>query len=400
MINQKMYELGSKRSEIRELFEYGNKRRSEIGADKVYDFSLGNPSVPSPESVGEGLSELIKNCSPTTLHAYTSAQGDPAVRGAIADYINKTEGTSFSADDIYMTAGAAAALTSSLTALVNPGEEVIVLAPYFPEYKVFIERCGGTLREVMCDPVSFQPDISAIAEAISERTAAIIVNSPNNPTGAVITEENIISLSSVLTEGEKKFSRDIYLIADEPYRELVYDGIKVPYLTKYYHNTVVCYSYSKSLSLPGERIGYVLVSPECRSKKEVYLAVCGAGRALGYVCAPSIFQRLLPTVLGDTSDISVYDRNRRLLSESLTKYGFTVVKPDGAFYLFLKSPIEDAREFSMKAREFELLIVPSDSFGCSGYVRISYCVRTEQIEAALPAFKKLAEYYNLECKNG
>ncbi len=400
MINQKMYELGSKRSEIRELFEYGNKRRSEIGADRVLDFSLGNPSVPSPESVTRGLSELIAECPPTALHAYTSAQGDANVRRAVADYINKTEGTSFSADDLYMTVGAAAALTASLTALVNPGEEVIVLTPYFPEYKVFIERCGGVVREVMCDPVSFQPDISAISAAICERTAAIIVNSPNNPTGAVISEGNILSLAAALKAGEEKFSRDIYLIADEPYRELVYDGVKVPYLTKYYRNTVVCYSYSKSLSLPGERIGYVLVSPECRLSREVYLAVCGAGRALGYVCAPSMLQRLLPKVLGDTSDISVYDRNRRLLLKNLTEYGFEVVKPEGAFYLFLKSPVADAREFSEAAKRFELLLVPSDSFGCSGYVRISYCVRTEQIEAALPAFKKLAEYYNLECKNG
>lgn len=400
MINQKMYELGSKRSEIRELFEYGNKRRAEIGADKVFDFSLGNPSVPSPDSVTRGLSELISECPPTTLHAYTSAQGDAGVRAAVADYINKTEGTSFSPDDLYMTVGAAAALTASLTALVNPGEEVIVLAPYFPEYKVFIERCGGVVREVMSDPVSFQPDIKAISEAICERTAAIIVNSPNNPTGAVISPENIAALAAALEAGEKKYSRDIYLIADEPYRELVYDGVKVPYLTKYYHNTVVSYSYSKSLSLPGERIGYVLVSPECRQAREVYFAVCGAGRALGYVCAPSMLQRLLPKVLGDTSDISVYDRNRRLLLKSLTEYGFEVVKPEGAFYLFLKSPIPDAREFSEVAKQFELLIVPSDSFGCTGYARISYCVRTEQIEAALPAFKKLAEYYNLECKNG
>lgn len=400
MINKKMYELGRARSEIRELFEYGNKRKAEIGADKVFDFSLGNPSVPSPESVTRGLSELIAECPPTTLHAYTSAAGDPSVRAAVADYINKTEGTSFSPDDLYMTVGAAAALTSSLTALVNPGEEVIVLAPYFPEYKVFIERCGGVVREVMCDPQSFQPDIKAISEAICDKTAAIIVNSPNNPTGAVVTEENIKALAAALMAGEEKFSRDIYLIADEPYRELVYDGIKVPYLTKYYHNTVVCYSYSKSLSLPGERIGYVLVSPECQRAREVYLAVCGAGRALGYVCAPSMLQRLLPKVLGDTSDISVYDKNRRLLLESLTEYGFEVVKPEGAFYLFLKSPIENAREFSECAKKFELLIVPSDSFGCSGYVRISYCVKTEEIKAALPAFKKLAEYYNLECKNG
>ncbi len=393
MINEKMRELGAVRSVIRETFEYGNKRRAEIGKDNVFDFSLGNPSVPAPREVNENLISMLNGQDPVLLHGYTSAQGDARVRASIADYINKTQGECVNADCLYMTVGAAAGLTCSLTALVNEGEEVIVLAPYFPEYKVFIERCGGVVREVLCDKVTFQPDIAAIESAINEKTAAIIVNSPNNPTGAVFTEKSITELTDLLKKKEAELSRVIYLIADEPYRELVYGGVKVPYLTKYYDDTLVCYSYSKSLSLPGERIGYVLVCPRINDFTSVYQAVCGAGRALGFVCAPSLLQKLLPSCLGLTSDIAVYDRNRVLLSERLTEYGYEVVKPDGAFYLFVKALEEDANAFCMRARDFELLLVPSDSFGCPGFVRISYCVTTEQVERALPAFKALAEAY-------
>ena len=392
MINEKMRELGARRSVIRELFEYGKKRKSEIGAENVYDFSLGNPSVPAPIEVNESIKELIDNESSILLHGYTSAQGDAGVRAAIADYINKTEGESVNADCLYMTVGAAAALTISLTALTTPDAEVIVPAPYFPEYKVFIERCGAVIKEVTCDS-DFQLDISAIEAAINEKTAAIIINSPNNPTGAVFTEENIIALSSLLRKKEEEYGRAIYIIADEPYRELVYDGIKVPYLTKYYDDTVVCYSYSKSLSLPGERIGYVLVCPRCRDFLSVYQAVCGAGRALGFVCAPSLLQKLLPKVIGKVSDVSIYDRNRRLLIDTFTKYGLETVKPDGAFYLFIKSPSGDSTEFCERAKRFEILIVPSDDFGAPGYARLAYCVKTEEIERALPAFKALAESY-------
>ncbi len=393
MINEKMRALGAKRSVIRELFEYGKKRKAQIGEENVFDFSLGNPSVPAPDSVNKTLTDLIENESSVLLHGYTSAQGDAAVRGAIADYINKTQGTSVNADCLYMTVGAAAALTCSLTALAGEGEEVIVLAPYFPEYKVFIERCGAAVREVLCNTDTFQPDIEAIEAAINERTAAIIVNSPNNPTGVVFTEESIKALTALLKKKEEEYGKPIYLIADEPYRELVFDGVKVPYLTHYYNNTLVCYSYSKSLSLPGERIGYVLVSPAMKDFTSVYQAIAGAGRALGFVCAPSLLQKLLPSVLGETSDIGVYDRNRKLLLSELTKYGYTVVKPDGAFYLFVKALEEDALAFCERAKKFELLLVPSDDFGCSGYVRIAYCVKTEQIEKALSAFRALAESY-------
>ena len=393
MINEKMRRLGANRSVIREIFEYGKKRKAEIGEDKVFDFSLGNPSVPAPECVNENIKRLIEEEASVALHGYTSAQGDAAVRGAIADYINKTQGECVNADCLYMTVGAAAALTATLTALATEGEEVIVLAPYFPEYKVFIERTGAKVREVLCDTTTFQPDIAAIEAAISERTAAIIINSPNNPTGAVMTEDSIIALTDLLKKKEKELSKVIYLISDEPYRELVYGDVKVPYLTKYYNDTVVCYSYSKSLSLPGERIGYVLVCPRMTEFESVYQAIAGAGRALGYVCAPSLLQRLIPHCLGKTADIDVYDRNRRILLEKLTEYGYTVIKPDGAFYLFVKALCDDATEFSMRARDFELLLVPSDDFGCGGFVRISYCVTTEQVEGSLPAFKALAEAY-------
>ena len=393
MINEKMRALGAKRSVIRELFEYGKIRKAEIGEENVLDFSLGNPSVPAPDEVNAEIVRMVNEESSILLHGYTSAQGDAGVRQAIADYINKTQGESVHKDCLYMTVGAAAALTCSLTALVSPGEEVIVPSPYFPEYKVFIERCGGKIVEVPCEAGTFRLDTDAIGAAINESTAAIIINSPNNPTGAVFSEENIIALTEVLKSKEAELGRPIYLIADEPYRELVYDGVKVPYLTKYYNDTVVCYSYSKSLSLPGERIGYALVCPRMADFTAVYQAICGAGRALGFVCAPSLLQKLLPAVLGKVSDVSIYDRNRRLLMEKLSEYGIESVKPEGAFYLFIKSPSGDSNEFCERAKKFEILLVPSDDFGCGGYARLAYCVRTEQIERALPAFRALGESY-------
>ncbi len=391
MINEKMYELGSQRSEIRELFEYGKKRKAEIGEENVFDFSLGNPSVPCPDEVNEALVSLVKDGDSVSVHGYTSAQGDKAVRDTIASHIRMTHGFDVSGDDLYLTVGAAAALTCSLTATVCPGEEVILLAPYFPEYSVFVERTGASVRIVKCKDGSFEPDADAIRSAINERTAAIIVNSPNNPTGAVYSEESIKAIASVLSEKSAEYGRDIYLIADEPYRELVFDGIDVPFIPNYYDNTIVCYSYSKSLSLPGERIGYCLVSPRSNEHLKVYLAVCGAGRALGYVCAPSLLQKAIPSCIGLCSNLTVYDKNRLLLLTKLTEYGFKVVKPQGAFYLFIKAPNGDSKAFSEEAKKYEILIVASDSFGYPGYARISYCVNTEQIERALPAFKALAK---------
>lgn len=392
MVNEKMRMLGAKRSVIRELFEYGKKRKAEIGAENVYDFSLGNPSVPAPDAVKEALEELLARDA-VSLHGYTSAQGDVGVRTAIAEYINEKYQANVTADCLYLTVGAAASLTISLTALLHPDDEVVVLAPFFPEYTVFIERTGAKIVPVLSDAETFQPDFEALGKAINQKTRAIIVNSPNNPTGAVLTEESVIRLTDLLKRREAEYGEPIYLISDEPYRELVYGDVKVPYLTNYYDNTIVCYSFSKSLSLPGERIGYILVSPRATDFVSVYQAVCGAGRALGFVCAPSMFQYMIPKVLGKTSDVSVYDTNRRLLYEALTEYGYFAVKPDGAFYLFVRALEEDANAFCERAKQYELLLVPGDDFGCPGFVRISYCVSTEQIKKSLPAFKKLAESY-------
>lgn len=395
MINERMRKLGAERSEIRELFEYGMKRKAEIGEENVFDFSLGNPSVPCPDAVNDAMISLLKNNDSTKLHGYTSAAGDLFVRDAIAEHISKRFGTKVCANDLYMTVGAAAALTSTINALVCPEDEVIVIAPYFPEYKVFIEQAGAKAVSVQSSSDTFLPDIEAIEKAITERTAAVILNYPNNPTGVVISEDCAIKITDRLKRASERYGKVIYLISDEPYRELVYDGVDVPFLPNYYDDTIVCYSYSKSLSLPGERIGYCMVNPSAKNSQDVYHAICGAGRALGYVCAPALLQKMLPYCLGMTSDIEVYDKNRQLLLTKLTEYGYKVIPPQGAFYLFLQSPIEDSREFSRIAMEHELLLVPSDSFGIPGYVRISYCVKTQTIENALPAFKALAERMHL-----
>ncbi len=394
MVSQKMYELGSRRSEIRELFEYGLKRKAEIGPENVYDFSLGNPSVPAPECVKEALADLVLNTDPVALHGYTSAQGAPDVRKACADYVNKNFGTKYTADNFYMTVGAAASLTISLSAIAQDSGEVIILAPFFPEYIVFINQAGMTAVTVKCREEDFQIDFDALKKAINKNTKAIIINSPNNPSGVVFSEATIKKLSSVLNDAQKEFGKDIYIIADEPYRELVYtDGVTVPFIPNYYNNTIVCYSFSKSLSLPGERIGYVLVPCTVNNWQDVYFAVCGAGRSLGFVCAPSLFQKIVPKCIGKTADISVYKKNRDILCDALSKYGYKVAQPDGAFYLFVKALEEDSHAFCEKAKKHELLLVPGDSFGYPGYVRISYCVSTQMIEKSLPSFEALSKEY-------
>lgn len=393
MISEKMTELGKNRSVIREIFEYSKQRAAEIGAEHVFDFSLGNPSVPAPEGVRRAIRELLDEKDDLALFGYTSAQGDFGTRKAIADNLNLRFGTAFGPDDLYMTCGAAASLRITLEALTVPGDEYIIFTPYFPEYKVFVEAAGGRFVPAETDRKTFQIDFGKLADAISEHTKGVFVNSPNNPSGVVFTEENIRKLAGFLEEKEKEYGHPIYLIADEPYRELVYGEVEVPYLTKYYRNTVVCYSYSKSLSLPGERIGYILVPQEVDHARDLYAAVCGAGRALGYVCAPSLIQQVVARCQGETSDLSVYQKNRDLLYESLQSYGYTCVHPDGAFYLFVQALEPDATAFCEKAKEQELLLVPADDFGCPGFVRIAYCVTTEQIERALPAFQRLAQAY-------
>ena len=395
MVSKEMYELGAKSSVIREIFEFGKKRAAEIGKENVYDFSLGNPSVPAPEKVNETIRRLTQEMEPCALHGYTSAVGDNGTRQAIADDLNRRFGTAFTMNNFYMTAGAAASLCITFRALTEKDDEIIVFAPYFPEYQVFIASAGAKVVEVKCKEDDLQIDLDAFKNAINEHTKAVVLNSPNNPSGVVTSEETVIKMTEILREKEKEYGKSIFLISDEPYRELVYGDVKVPFLTKYYDNTIVCYSYSKSLSLPGDRIGYILVPSEVENFELIYKAVCGAGRALGYVCAPSLMQFVIKECTGLTGDVSVYKKNRDILVDAFTEYGFKLAKPDGAFYLFMKSPEADAAAFCEEAKKYNLLLVPSDSFGFPGYVRISYCVSTDMIERSLPSFKKLSEEYNL-----
>ena len=394
LVSEEMYELGSKRSAIRELFEYGKKRAEVVGAENVYDFSLGNPTVPAPDCVNETIRKLTEELNSIQLHGYTSAQGDLECRQATADYLNRTYGTHFHADNFYMTMGAAASLSICFKALTTDrDDEFITIAPFFPEYRVFVESAGAKLVVIPPDTSNFQIDFDALEKSLTPHTKGVIINSPNNPSGAVYSAETIAHLAEILRKKSVEFGTEIFILSDEPYREIAYDGVEVPYVTEFYDNTLVCYSYSKSLSLPGERIGYVLVPDEAYESKKVYAAVCGAGRALGFVCAPSLIQHVIAKCAGQVSDLSVYKTNRDLLYDSLSSYGFTCVHPDGAFYLFMKTPEPDAYAFCEKAKKYELLLVPGDDFGAPGFVRIAYCVTTAQIERALPAFEKLAGEY-------
>ncbi|MBQ0099223.1 MAG: pyridoxal phosphate-dependent aminotransferase [Firmicutes bacterium] len=393
-INEKMFGLGSKRSIIREIFEYSKKRSLEIGKDNVFDFSLGNPSVEPPKEVNEAIKQLCDKESAILLHGYTSAQGDLNTRKVIANNIKNRFNVDINENLIYMTCGAAASLTISLKAILNEGDEVIVFAPFFTEYRVFVENANGKLVVSNPNLNNFQIDFEDFESKITDKTRAVIINSPNNPSGVVYNEDTIVKLTDLLKKYEKKHGKTIYLISDEPYRELVYNGVFVPYLMNYYDDTIVCYSYSKALSLPGDRIGYIAVSPKMKNKNEVYLAVCGAGRSLGFVCAPSLFQHVITKCDGKTSDISKYKENRDLLYDNLTNFGYKCVKPDGAFYLFVKSLEDDAYKFFERAKEHEILVVPCDDFGVKGYVRIAYCVDRKRIENSLPHFEKLIKEYN------
>ncbi len=392
-INQTMRHLGEERSVIREIFEYGNARKKEIGEENVFDFSLGNPSVPAPPEVNAEIARLIADMPPVKLHGYTSAAGAPEVRAAVAAYLQTQFGAPVSASRVYMTCGAAASLTISLAAMSEAGDEFVVVAPCFPEYRVFIERAGGKVVEAQA-AADFHLDLAALARAVGSCTKAVILNSPNNPTGAVYGREELAALAALLAEKSAERGAPVYLIADEPYRELTY-GAEVPCLLNIYPDTVLCYSFSKSLSLAGERIGYIAVPDGCTDADALFAAVCGAGRALGYVCAPALFQRVAAKCLGKSGDIAAYRENRDLLWNALRTYGFECVPPEGAFYLFVRSPEPDAKAFCARAKKYELLLVPSDSFGVPGYVRISYCVAKETIQSALPAFEKLAKEYGL-----
>lgn len=392
MINEAMYARGAESSKIREIFTYACERKAQIGADKVFDFSLGNPSISAPEAVRSSIERSLAECAPEELHGYTPAPGLPAARKAVAASLNRRFGTSYSMDDIFMTVGAAASVSCALHALTSPGDEVIVVSPYFPEYKVWIESCGCTCVEAPAKPYTFRLSVGSIMEAITPRTAAIIVNSPNNPTGSVYSREVLQRLANCLNEVNQSREQPVFLISDEPYRELTY-GAEVPWVPDIYKNTVVCYSYSKSLSLPGERVGWVLVPPACFESARVMAAIAGSARALGFVCAPALFQRVVADCVDEPCNVEAYNRNRLLLVNELGEMGYSVVEPEGAFYLWVRALEPDAEAFCERAKRFELLPVPSDSFGVSGWVRVGYCVSYDTIVNSLPAWRALMDSY-------
>ena len=389
MINQKMYALGANRSCIRELFEYGRQRAAIVGAENVFDYSLGNPSIPAPAGVNEAIAAVIAEMPSLAVHGYTSAPGDPGLRQAVADDLNQRYGTAVRASDLFIGCGAAPELVSVIRALAVENSEFIAVAPFFPEYRPFVESSGGKLVVVPADIPNFQINFDALEAALNENTQAIILNSPNNPAGTVYTAETLQKLGALLEKKNAEYGKTIYIISDEPYRELVYGGITAPWMPSIYDHTLVCYSWSKSLSLPGERIGYVYVPEHCADHDALYAAVAGAARAGGHVCAPSLMQKVIARCVGLRPDLEAYDRNRRLLGDALTAYGYEMAKPDGAFYLFVKAPNGSSRDFSEKAKLSDLLVVPGDDFGCPEYFRICYCVSQDLIERSLPIFEKL-----------
>ena len=392
MINELLYERGAESSKIREIFTYANERKAQIGAEKVFDFSLGNPSVPAPPEVGDSIERSLRELTPEELHGYTPAPGLPVARAAVAASLNRRFGTAYDAADVSMTVGAAASVSCTLHAVATPGDEVIVVAPYFPEYAVWIENCGAVRVEVPALPDTFQLDIDAIEAAITERTAAVIIDSPNNPTGAVYPREDLERLAAVLRRANEGRRSPIFLVSDEPYREITY-GVEVPWVPDVYENTIVCYSYSKSLSLPGERVGWVLVPNTMPLAPRVMPAIAGAARCLGFVCAPALFQRVVADCVDVPSDVASYAHNRDLLTAALDAAGYTYVEPEGAFYLWVRALEPDAEAFCERAKKYELLPVPSNSFGVAGWIRIGYCVSAETIERSIPAWNALAAEY-------
>lgn len=388
MINKKMQDLGENASVIREIFEYSNRRKREIGAERVFDFSIGNPNVPPPTRVKKTMLELLETLPETELHSYTSAPGCAAVRERIASHLHTLFGVETDPSLIYMTCGAAASLIIAMKAMMCRGEQIVVPAPFFPEYRIYAESLGLTLVPVPSEQ-DFQPSVRAIAEAINEKTGALLLNYPNNPTGAVADAQVLQEIADLLKRRSAEYGHPIYLLSDEPYREFVYDGARTVSIPALYPDTVVCYSYSKSLSLPGERIGYIFIPPALTEARALFHAVCGAGRSLGFVCAPSLMQYTIERCEGTPPDLSSYDRNRRRIYDALTEIGYEIAPPSGAFYLFIRSLEPNANAFAERARAHELLLVPSDSFGCPGYVRLAYCVDHEQIERSIPAFRAL-----------
>ena len=394
MIAEKMQNMVKNSSAIRAMFEEGNRLAKIYGKENVFDFSLGNPNVPAPQAVKDAIIEILNEEDPVALHGYTNSNaGYEDVRQAVAESINEKFDTAFTARNIVMTVGAAGGLNVALKILLNPGDEVIVFAPYFGEYRSYTANFDGVIVAISPDTDTFQPKLDEFEMKITPKTKAVIVNTPNNPTGVVYSEETIKKLAAIMEAKQKEFGTDIYLISDEPYRELAYDGVEVPYLTKYYANTIVGYSFSKSLSLPGERIGYLVIPDETSDSADLISAASVATRILGFVNAPTLQQKMVVKCLNEQTDISYYDRNRETLYNGLTECGFTCIKPEGAFYLFVKSPVENEKEFCEAAKKYNILIVPGSSFGCPGYVRMAYCVAYETIVNSLPKFKELAKEY-------
>ena len=389
MINQTAYQLGANRSVIRDLFEYGRARAAVVGDENIFDFSLGNPSIPAPAGVNDTIRDLLTDTDSLTLHGYTSAVGDPALRKAIADDLNERYAANAAAEDFFIGCGAAPELCAVLKALAIPGGEVLAIAPYFPEYKPFSESAGLIFRVVPADVPAFQINFEALEAALTEHTQALILNSPNNPSGVVYSEATLAKLGRLLGTKSAEYGHPIYIISDEPYRELTYGGITAPWVPHFYADTVICYSWSKSLSLPGERIGYVYVPKSAANAKELYAAVAGAARSMGHVCAPSLCQKVIARCVALRPDLDAYDVNRRALYDGLTALGYEIARPDGAFYLFIKAPGGDAVAFSEKAKQKDLQIVPGDGFGCPGWFRICYCVSLDTIQRSIPLFADL-----------
>ena len=389
-----MQSLVNNNSVIRQMFEEGRNMAREFGEENVYDFSLGNPNVPAPEKVKETAVSILENEDPLYIHGYMNNAGYPEVRRKVADSLNKRFGTAFHENNIMMTVGAASGLNCVLKALINPGEEVLTFAPYFVEYKNYVSNYDGVLNTVNTDHQSFQPDLSDLEDKIGKDTRALIINSPNNPTGVIYSEDTIKGIAEILRKKQDEYGTEIFLISDEPYRELVYTDAEVPYVTKYYDNTIVCYSFSKTLSLPGERIGYLVIPDEAADQEDLFSAVTIANRVLGCVNAPSLFQKVVAECLDEKADIAFYKKNRDKIYDALTSYGFQCVKPEGAFYLFIKTPVDD-KEFVAEAKKEHILVVPGSSFALGGFVRLSYCVSYETIVNSLPGFKRLSEHYKL-----
>ena len=393
MVSEEMYVLGTKKSTIRTIFEFGQKRAAEVGAENVFDFSLGNPNVPAPEFIRDAAVDILMHGDPTEVHGYTIAPGKPAVREVLAADLKRRFGMEVTGKNLFMTAGAAASVTITFKALTEPGDEFVTFAPFFPEYRVFVEACGGKLVVVPAKTDDFQIDLTALERVLTPQTKAVIVNSPNNPSGAVYRETTIRRLTDLLRAKEQEYGHPIFIVADEPYREIVYDGASVPCIPLFYDNTIVCYSYSKSFSLPGERIGYIVVPDTAADFARIYGAIAGAARVLTHVNAPSLWQLVVARCAGKAADLSTYAKNAALLYDGLTALGFSCVRPQGAFYLFPQALEPDDAAFCRRAQEYDLLLVPGRDFGCPGYFRAAYCVRTKMIEKSLPRFEALAKSY-------